>query len=136
MAMAGRNVDLHGGTPQGGRDVKTQNLITTKPIRLDGSCKGRPGGIVTLSKNAHKSPLRFVVNLDKFGPELPSILPPKLLETFSTFDPSAIANDVRKLPEWRIRFRWLHAKWHSLCEPKALASGFFYRNVYETATLG
>ena len=25
---------------------------------------------------------------------------------------------------------------HSLCEPKALASGFFDRNVYETATLG
>ena len=30
----------------------------------------------------------------------------------------------------------LYAQWHSLCEPKALASGFFDRNVYEIATLG
>ena len=28
-----------------------------------------------------------------------------------------------------------NAQWHSLCEPKALASGFFDRNVYEIATL-
>ncbi len=44
-----------------------RRTITTKPIRLDGSCKGRPGGIVTLSKNAHKSPLRRIVaNVSRF----------------------------------------------------------------------